>query len=135
MSLHAPIVTMVCAGVLGFILAILSFLVGAQRGKTKVLLGDGGNGVAPSLYTAFRSQANFVEYVPLCVILLGALEALIGSGLEVKILGGMLVVARVLHPIGMPMAGPNPYRAGGAGLTILMLVAASEEVIRHALLG
>ena len=64
-------VTPLYAGLLGLMLLVLSALVSRQRLRHKVSIGDGD---VPSVRAAMRVQANFVEYVPLALILLVLLE-------------------------------------------------------------
>jgi uncharacterized membrane protein YecN with MAPEG domain len=65
-----------------------------------------------------RGQQNFVEYVPLTVILIALAEAGGSSALWVHGMGAALLVARVLHPLGLTSrAGVNPLRSIGTNLT------------------
>jgi len=94
--------------------------VGRMRGKTKIFIGDGGN---EELITAMRVQANFVENVPLGLILIWLASATYGAA-TVATLSVGLVVARVLHAAGM--LGYLPYgRPVGATITLLVLVVSS----------
>jgi hypothetical protein len=125
-SLFLPIVTLHAAGLLGVMFVILSVLVVAGRNTGKVSLGDGtAAGEATALLIAIRSHANFAEYVPLTLLVIGLVELHAGPTLMVKLLAGGLVVARVLHPIGMRIQGTNPFRAAGFLLTVVVLAAAS----------
>jgi len=127
-NLQAPVVTTLAAGVLGLILAVLSGQVVAARTSGKVLIGSGEDTGSP-LFVAIRSQANFAEYVPLTLLLIGLIELRAGPTLLVKILAATLVVARLIHPVGMRIAGPNPFRAGGFILTLAVLAIASVWAI------
>jgi hypothetical protein len=131
-DLHIPVVTTLAAGVLGLIFAVLSVLVVTQRANGKVELGNGGD-VASPLLVAIRSHANFAEYVPLALILIGLIEMRSGPTLLVKILAGALVLARVIHPVGMRMTGRNPFRAGGFLLSILVLAVAGVAAVLSAI--
>ena len=110
----------VCAGLLGLLGVALLSNVGRVRGKTKIFIGDGGN---EELITAMRVQANFVENVPLGLILIWLASATYGAA-TVATLSVGLVVARVLHAAGM--LGYLPYgRPVGATITLLVLVVSS----------
>ena len=110
----------VCAGLLGLLGVALLSNVGRVRGKTKIYIGDGGN---EELITAMRVQANFVENVPLGLILIWLASATYGAA-TVATLSVGLVVARVLHAAGM--LGYLPYgRPVGATITLLVLVVSS----------
>jgi uncharacterized membrane protein YecN with MAPEG domain len=128
LELHMPVVTTLAAGALGIIFTVLSVLVVLGRNSGKVLLGDGAETAQP-LFIAIRSHGNFAEYVPLVLLLIGLLELRDGPTLAVKIMAGALVLARVLHPIGMRIPGANPFRALGFLLTVLTLAAASVAVL------
>ncbi len=78
---HLPI-TLGVAIVLGVLFLGLSIRVIMQRGRTKVSLGAGSAGGfqfgnecdASPLFVAIRAQANFAEYVPFSLILIGLNE-------------------------------------------------------------
>jgi uncharacterized membrane protein YecN with MAPEG domain len=113
-------ITLTTAGVLGLLALVLAFRVSAARGKLKVNMGDGGN---PEMIVRMRTHANFVEYVPLLLILLGLLE-LSGANRTALIVGAaLLVLARLSHAIGM--GGPIAFRVAGALTTFLLLIASS----------
>jgi uncharacterized protein len=122
-------ITTITASILILLLLALSVRVVQARVDTKTGLGDGSpgpvgigkEGEAPSLFVRSRSQANFAEYVPLSLILLGLLEH--GGAHRYLVLGlaAVLVLARILHPIGMGKPAPNPYRAGGTMLQFTYL--------------
>jgi uncharacterized membrane protein YecN with MAPEG domain len=111
-------ITLASAGILGLIYMSLTIGVMRQRFKTRVELGDGG-GTAETrgLQIAIRAHANFAEYVPLALILLGGIEAAGAPRLLVLGLNGALILGRLLHPLGMERKVPNAPRAGGAMLT------------------
>src|SRR6202022_689693 len=67
----AMVVTPLYAGLLALWLLVLAMRVIHYRSATRIYLGDGGN---PSLLRATRGQANFVEYVPIALLLLAILE-------------------------------------------------------------
>jgi uncharacterized membrane protein YecN with MAPEG domain len=120
-----PTVTLHAASLLGILFVVLSALVVAGRTTSKVMIGSGEGSAEAQLLVAVRCHANFAEYVPLALLLIGLLELQTGHTLLVKILAGTLVVARVLHPVGMRMKAPNPLRAGGFLLTVIVLAVAS----------
>jgi uncharacterized membrane protein YecN with MAPEG domain len=91
-------VTALYAGLLGLISLGLAMPAGRLRGATKISVGDGGD---PELLLAMRRHANFVEYVPMALILLGVLELNGVSHTAIHALGGTLVVARIAHATGL----------------------------------
>jgi uncharacterized membrane protein YecN with MAPEG domain len=120
-----------CALTLLFV--ILSIRVTLGRAKTDISLGIGQqmnieSGQKPDpggLLVRTRTQANFAEYVPLSLILLGLTEWAGGKPIIVDVLAAMLIIARLVHPFGMSLKAPNPLRAGSIILQWLMLVATS----------
>jgi uncharacterized membrane protein YecN with MAPEG domain len=123
-------ITPMYAGLLGIVLLILSIrVVAVIRAKGKVLYGDGGN---REFTPVLRSQANFVEYVPMIVILIAFAEAGGTSAGWVHAMGAGLLVGRIVHPLGMTHnPGVNPLRFIGTNLTWLALLAASVCVLTN----
>ena len=113
-------ITLTTAGILGLVGLILGLRVSMGRSKHNITMGDGGN---PDLIVRMRTHANFAEYVPLMLVLLGLLE-LAGANHTALIVGAaVLVVARVFHAIGM--GGPMALRVTGAMATYVLLAAGS----------
>ena len=103
------------AAVLTVLMIILTQHVIRERGKASVGLGDGGS--IPVLQ-AMRRQANFVENVPLALILMILAEAGGSGAMTLNILGLILVAARLIHPFGIKSAAPaHPARIIGAVAT------------------
>ncbi len=72
--------------------------------------------------TTFRVQANFVEYVPMAVVLLYLLEVSGAPQIWVHIIGGTLVVSRLAHAWGLSSnPGATYARLFGAQMTFLLL--------------
>ena len=115
-------VTLTIAATAGIGNLILAARVVERRLAGKVLIGDGGD---ERLLSRSRAHANFVEYAPFVLILLGLIEAGGGSPRWLGIAGGVFVAARIAHAIGMDRPAPNPWRAGGALLTWGVLLALS----------
>jgi uncharacterized membrane protein YecN with MAPEG domain len=98
MELAMPVITSLYAGLLGLMSIAIAYKAGSLRGKLGVPLGDGGN---TDLLLAMRRQANFVEWVPMALVLLALLE-LNGTGqLALHILGALLVLFRACHAVGI----------------------------------
>ncbi len=133
--IHLPVVTLAATGLLGLIFVVLSVRVVRGRIAGRVMIGDGSaSGEGDGLLVNVRSHANFSEYVPLCLLLIGGLEMRSGPTLLVKLLAAVLVLARLAHPVGMIMKPPNPFRAGGFVGTLLVLLVASLAAIVSVLL-
>ena len=113
-------ITLATAALLSLLYVLLIVRIGQLRWKHKVSIGDGGQA---DLLMRMRTQANFAEYVPLILILMGLLE---GAGANRQVLavsGTLLVLFRILHYMGMPRKAPNPFRAIGAAGTVFLLIA------------
>lgn len=120
--MHAPI-TALWAGLLGILLLFLSGRVVNARNSEQILFGDGGNVV---LMQHIRVHANFVEYVPLGLVLMLILELNATPALTLNALGGSLLVARLLHAFGLSRStGTSFGRFVGTVATWLVLFAAS----------
>lgn len=121
--MHIPIVTGFYAGILGLILVFLIARVGRVRGRAGISLQDGGN---RELGVAIRQHGNFIEMVPMCLILIGIVEMGQFSIYIVHILGVVLVISRLIHPFGLNFEnGATWQRAVGAGGTTMVLAIAS----------
>ena len=103
-------VTMLAAGVLGLLVVVLGLRVSAARRKFGISLGDGGN---PELQERIRAHGNAVETIPLALILLLLAEQTNGAIWLVIGLAALLVVSRILHPIGIALPAPNAPRLIG----------------------
>ena len=115
----------VCAGLLGLLAVSLTLSVARLRGKKKIFLGDGGD---PEMLTAIRAHANFMEFVPLCLLLIYMVSDFHGFW-AVAILSLALLLARVLHAGGMLGFIPMGRFLGASVTTILLLAASIMMVI------
>ena len=110
------------AGLNALIALALVLLVERQRLKTRTMFGTGGH---PALEQAIRAHGNFVEYVPLILLLLLLLELGGLRPLWLHVLGIALTIGRILHAWGLSTSPGRSFgRAVGTGLTWLTLVAA-----------
>jgi uncharacterized membrane protein YecN with MAPEG domain len=123
----APLVTALYAAILGLLATILTVNVIRNRVVLKIDSGDGGNA---KMGMVIRAHANFAQHAPLALLLIGITEA-IGTGKTViHILGAALVLARLLSAWGLSSAeGASFGRQSGAGLTVLVLAAASVLIL------
>ncbi|MFM5950460.1 MAG: MAPEG family protein [Novosphingobium sp.] len=97
MSVILP--TTLCLGAAALLINFwLGMRCGKLRGQLKISVGDGGN---EQMIRAMRAQSNFVEQVPLTLILLGAVELAGKGGMWLAPLGGLFLLGRVAHALGM----------------------------------
>ena len=107
--------TALFAALLTVIFIALTQLVIFARQRAKVGLGDGGSA---TVLQAMRRQANFVENVPLTLLLMALAEAQGTNTLLLTALGWTLVAARLIHPFGIRADAPaHPARIAGAVAT------------------
>lgn len=128
--MHIPYITALYAGQLGLIAIAIAFLAGSTRGRLNVSLGDGGH---TELLLAMRRHANFVEWVPLALILIAVLEMDGVSSRAIHSLGGVLVVSRILHAIGIKSDSMKSIARllGASGTALVTLVASVWAIALH----
>ena len=122
-------ITALYAGLLTIFALFLSFRAGGFRGKTGIslLYGDPVNW---ELVERVRAHQNFVEYVPLVVILMGIIEVGGGSAWVLHGIGILLIIARAAHMVGLKQGNiGHPGRAIGAGGTALISLVAALYAI------
>ncbi len=115
-SIILPI-TLMTAGAAAILNLWLALRTGAVRTKAKVSIGDGGNEM---LIRRMRAHANFVEYAPFIIILIGLLEFSTGTSLWLWVASALFLVARIAHPLGMD--GLPAGRMVGTLLTLVLLL-------------
>jgi len=94
-------VTAFFAGILGFLFLALSANVIKSRRKMRLALGDGGDA---EIARKIRTQANFAEYVPFALLLMGIDEINGFSHALLILIGIVLVVGRLSHAYGLLVA-------------------------------
>jgi uncharacterized protein len=99
-------VTSIIASILAILMLPLTLQISIRRaalGKaandlTAVVFGDGGD---EKLRRRIRALGNFIEYVPMCLIMLALIESSGAGETLLWSVGGLLVCGRVLHALGM----------------------------------
>ncbi len=86
------------------------------RGSEKINHGDGGNAL---LARRMRAHANFIENTPLVLLLIGGLELSGKGGQWLAIVGGIFILGRVAHVIGMDSEKPALPRWAGTVTALL----------------
>ncbi|QDS67811.1 hypothetical protein FKW77_007091 [Venturia effusa] len=100
---HAPLLPITAKWALPLTIYYLSLAlrVGKQRFATKTWMGDRSHGcqnvLTDPLHTAIRAQANFLEYVPLALILAGAAELNGADKSTLDLALGALLAVRIAH--------------------------------------
>lgn len=128
------IITPLYAGLLAVWLLILSWrVVLGRQAKDGPGLGDGGN---PNMLRRIRGQANFVEYVPIILVLMAFLELGGWPAWVLHALGLTLLVARLLHGYALSFSDHFQFgRFWGTLLTFVLLLVCGGLNVAHALQG
>ena len=120
-------ITVLYAALLGLMLIAVSIRVVRLRVKHKVNLFDGG---VEELGQAIRVQGNFIEYVPLAIILMAAVELGGAPAWAMHGFGGGLFVGRLLHAQGLyQTSGPSFGRIVGVITTWALIGVAALYVL------
>ncbi|MDH3747302.1 MAG: MAPEG family protein [Gammaproteobacteria bacterium] len=118
-------ITLMYASVFALFALVLSFRAGSFRGKTgiSVLHGEPQN---MELAERVRAHQNFLEYVPMVLIVMGAIELNGGSSMFLYIVGDVFLIARIAHAIGLKHDNMgHPGRLIGAFGSLLVTVVVS----------
>ena len=115
-------VTPLYAGLLVIWFVVLSLRVVNLR-RRGIAFGDNGD---VRVTRMVRAQANFAEYVPVALLLMGFLEVTRHSIYLLHALGVALLVGRLLHGLALSFGWqPRAGRAAGAALTFAVLLIAA----------
>ena len=122
-------ITLFYASFFALFALVLSFGAGSARGKmgVSILYGD-----PPDMAFAekVRRHQNFLEYVPILLIVFAMLEANGASTLFLYICGDILIIARIAHAIGLKHDNmAHIGRLIGAGGTALITLATAIYTI------
>lgn len=93
-----PTTTLLYASLLGLVMIVISVRVMLRRRAQQISLGDGGDA---ELLARSRAFANFAEYVPMALILMGLIELSGGSGAVLHVMGALFTFCRVAHAASM----------------------------------
>jgi uncharacterized membrane protein YecN with MAPEG domain len=112
-------ITLTLAGAATLLNIWIAQRVGQMRRIHKVSIGDGG---AQPLTARMRAHANFVEYTPFFLILIGLIELAKGSALWLWGVGIVFILARIVHVFGMDRPPGNRLRMMGIVVSALILI-------------
>ncbi len=113
------------------ILAYLAFSIVKLRGRYKVSIGDGG---VLHVTRAMRGHANFVENVPMALLLLLAAALMGAPAWLIHILGLMLTAGRAIHAAHfLAEDAPGWQRLGGTMLTLTVVLVGALGLLGHVL--
>ncbi|WP_350332893.1 MAPEG family protein [Coralliovum pocilloporae] len=123
-------------GLLGLFMVVIAFRVPLRRRSEKIGLGTGGDS---ELTTRIRVFGNFIEYVPMALLMLVLLENRSTPEWALHALGLTLLGARILHAVGLSATDYGKWRLRarfyGALLTFIILLIEALWLISGALAG
>ena len=113
-------ITPVYAALCALFYVYLSFKVIGGRRSTSTSLGDGGH---DELNRAIRVHGNFIEYVPIALILLLLGELQSAPAYTLHGIGLMIIAGRLSHAYGLPGGRKlSSFRVAGMLLTFAALL-------------
>jgi uncharacterized membrane protein YecN with MAPEG domain len=122
-----PTIVPIYAAIFAVMLVALSLFVAKTRGDVRIAIGDGGNIV---LQRRIRVQGNFIEYVPMALILFLFIELQGWPHWLVHALCLVLLAARLVHAYGIAQEPEDfRFRATGMATTAILLVAAAALLL------
>ena len=128
-----PIIVPTYAAILMLMFVLLSIRVVQMRASAKIGIGTGND---PAMERRIRVHGNFSEYVPVALLLLTFMEMLHLSRYLIHVLCIVLIVARIVHAIGVTPVQENfSMRVGSVLATFAVLVIASLALLIHVLLA
>jgi uncharacterized protein len=124
-------ITALYAGLLTVLLLVLTVRVIGRRRAKRVEIGDGAD---TDLLRRMRVHANFVEYTPYALILMGLAESLRASPIALHAIGLVLSIGRAIHAYGLSQTPHNMrLRVGGMAMTLIAIVAGALSCVVLAL--
>jgi uncharacterized membrane protein YecN with MAPEG domain len=122
--------TGIYAGLCGLLLVVLYLRISQRRLTAKIGLGTGGD---DELERRVRAHGNFIESVPLALVLLFLFEHAGAEAAYVHAFGIALVVSRVAHAQGISKtSGRSTGRFYGSIGTVLVIAGLSLAVLGQA---
>jgi len=116
-------ITGLYASLLAVVFFVLTIGVVKQRRANAVSLGDG---TVDELQKAIRAHGNFIEYVPICLILLAIAELNTNLVVLLHVAGAVLLAGRLLHAYGIvKSSGASKPRIFGMLCTFLVMLVLS----------
>ncbi|MCB1428373.1 MAG: MAPEG family protein [Nitratireductor sp.] len=124
-------ITAFYAAILAIMMIALSTWVTLLRARLKISILHGDS---LPLAERIRMHGNFIENVPMAIIIMGLAEAGGTSPMVLNTMGLMLVAGRILHPMGLRHDKPATFaRIAGGSLTTLATLAGVFLILSSAL--
>ncbi|MBI1985543.1 MAG: MAPEG family protein [Rhodospirillales bacterium] len=109
-----PITSTVAAGLAIFMFPLTVQISMRRKSLGNVVFGDADDMV---LRRRIRAFGNFVEYAPICLLLMALMELQGTPSTWLWVVGGLLAAGRVIHALGMLFADTPVPRAIGMLMT------------------
>ncbi len=123
------IITPIYAALLGFIFLALRIFVTIERAKSGISILMQDNMI---LAVKVRRFGNFIETVPFALILMGFVETSGANSLLLHTIGGLLLMSRILHPLGLNHdRGAHPLRIVSGMMTLGSVLIAMIYIFWH----
>lgn len=120
-------VTPLYAALLGIILFTLSIRTIRVRRKLQIAIGHADDAL---MERAMRVHANFCEYVPISLLLIYLLEVMLGTSYWIHVLGGALLLGRLLHAYGVSRPREDfRFRVTGMALTFTVILSSAFRIL------
>ena len=122
-------ITLTLTGAAAILLIWLASRVSRVRRQFRIGLGDGGN---EALLRRIRAHGNYVENMPIVLILIGLLELAGGDRRILWAAGILFILGRIAHAFGMDRPSPSRLRMIGMGTNALILVGLAGWALSYA---
>lgn len=120
-------ITAYYAAILALLFVFLSVKTIKARRAYQVSIGDGGE---KAILRASRVHANFAEYVPFNILLIGILEIQSYSSWVIHLLSVTLIVARISHAYGVSQLNENlKFRIFGTSTTLNIMATSALLIL------
>ena len=120
-------ITPIYAALFGIILIVLSLRTIRVRRRLQIAIGHADDA---QMERAMRVHANFCEYVPIALLLIYLLEVSIGASYWIHVLGGALLLGRLLHAYGVSQPRENlRFRVTGMVLTFTVIISSALRIL------
>ena len=115
-------ITSLYAAAATLLFLVLTYRTIKMRAEKKISILHNGD---MDLALRMRQHGNFIENVPLALILMAIVETQGAGSIWLHAIGILLIAARIMHPIGLKIEHPaHPLRIlGGLGTHAAMLIA------------
>ncbi len=112
-------------------LAILMFVLWLKVSKTRAAMGISiGNNGNTDLHEKIRRHGNFIEWVPMVLLMMMIAEMRGANGTVLHLAGVLLVVSRAVHPFGLRHDKPNHVLriVGNTGSLLALITATGANI-------